>query len=162
MMSQASLRRLRDAANVSIVALGLASCVVRLPEASPATPPGIQVPLGAYRFEAYDFYESWFEEVVRCVAISGADIRGAPRFEDLEFWAVPTLGFNLYNGGPFAGYLDAATTPFRLYVVDWDRENEGLIKHEMTHAVADTAGAHPSPPYGVCAPREFDAQPWRR
>jgi hypothetical protein len=113
------------------------------------------VPIGAYRIEPYPFYREWHAEVVECAG-EYAD------FDALEFWAVPARAFRIYGAGTFAGYYDRLTDPDRIYLVEWDLENEGLVKHEMLHQVADSVGAHPIPPYDHCAPRMFDGARWRR
>ena len=115
----------------------------------------LQVPVGAYKFKPYPIYEIWLNEVNECAGTDG-------RIEDIEFYAVPAQWFFLYGGGYYAGYFDKAADPDRMYLIEHDRENEGLVKHEFLHQKADTIGAHPTPPYLYCAPYVYDDQPWRR
>ena len=115
----------------------------------------IQVPSGAYRFRPYAIYETWLNEVNECAGTSG-------RLDDIDFYAVPRRGFFLYGGGYFAGYFDKLPEPDRIYLVEHDRENEGLVKHELLHQEADTIGVHSVPPYDYCGPMWYDDRPWRK
>lgn len=122
----------------------------------PQEVPEYQVPVGAYLIEEpYEFYTEWLAEVVECAGAEGVS-------GEIEIWGVPGLTFHLYGSGMFAGYYDAHPDPDRIYLVDWDLENEGLVKHELLHAVADTAGRHPSPPYDYCAPSYITWELWRK
>ena len=140
---------MRRWAALSLLVAGLGACAT-LPLAQ-----GFQVPPGAYRYEPYAIYATWLDEVNDCAEVDG-------HMEDLEWWAVPRQWFYLYGGLYLVGYFDKLPEPDRIYLVEWDRENEGLVKHELLHQVADTVGAHPSPPYEYCAPRWHDGAIWRR
>lgn len=133
---------------LALLVLGCAS--------APALPsPPLEVPPEAYRFKPYPIYWTWLREVNECAGTDG-------RVEDIEFWAVPSRGFGLYGGSRFAGYFDKRADPDRMYLVEHDRENEGLVKHEFLHQQADTLGTHPTPPYWLCAPIDYVDAPWRR
>jgi hypothetical protein len=122
-------------------------------------PTPYEVPEGAYRFHPYEFYRTWHTEMVHCVGMDGY-----PSFSDIEWWAVPApQGFHLYGGGPYAGYYDRKTDPDRIYLVDHDLEDEGLVKHEIGHQALppDLPNAHPVPPYVYCAPLFYDAERWK-
>lgn len=122
----------------------------------PRQAPQYQVPVGAYLIEEpYAIYHEWLAEVVACAGVTG-------KLSAIEIWGVPARAFNLYGQGLFSGYYDARPNPDRVYLVDWDLENEGLVKHEMLHAVADRDGAHPVPPYDYCAPGYIIVEPWRK
>ena len=137
-----------------LLALALAGCATagQVPAADEVV---IQVPVGAYRFRPFEIYETWLDEVNACAGTDG-------RIEDIEFYAVPRRWFFLYGTDYFMGYFDKLADPDRMYLVEHDRENEGLVKHEFLHQKADTVGSHPIPPYVYCAPYVYEDQPWRR
>jgi hypothetical protein len=128
---------------------------VRAQEGSAPEP--YEVPEGAYRFHPPVFYREWHAEAVHCV---GRDYY--PSFSDVEWWAVPGKdGFGLYDGGPYAGFFDPRPDPDRIYLLAHDLENEGLVKHEITHHALSPDVGHPVPPFGFCSPAFYDAAPWR-
>lgn len=135
-----------------LLATLLLSCAPPQPVA-PMRP--IQVPVGAYEFRPYPIYETWLDEVNECAGTNG-------KMRDIEFYAVPSRGFFLYGGGVYAGYFDKMADPDRMYLVEHDRENEGLVKHEFLHQEADTIGAHPTPPYEQCGPIWASGEIWRK